>query len=83
MLQELVMNFIHGLMLSQSKLSHQQHEVESKGKSWQGERIGGRTAVQSLMAWTTGIRTAIGTVDDSDDLLERDDGSLRDAGTAA
>lgn len=72
------MNFIRRLMLVESKLTDQQDDIQSKGKSGQVERVGCRPA-----AWTTCIRAAISTVGYAYDLLERDDGSLRDGGTAA
>ena len=69
-LHERLMDFIDCLMLSQAQLAYQQHDIEPKGKARQGHDIGLCAAIESLSTRAAGLRTAIATVGDPDNLTE-------------
>src|SRR6266568_8413409 len=66
------MDLIDGLVLAQVQSSHQQHDVQPIGETWQRQCISRRTAVGPLMSGTLRVRAAIARMNQSDHLLQGD-----------
>src|SRR5260221_4278033 len=71
------MDFVDRLMLAYVQPSHQQDDIQAIGKTWQGQCIGLRTPVRSLMSRTLAIGAAIARMNQLHHSAQSDHGSLR------